>query len=474
MALSKHLAIDLGAESGRLIVGTIQDGKVSLQEVHRFTNRQVKIFNSTYWNVLSLFQEIKEGIRLTVNAGHGDIQSIGIDTWGVDFGLVGQNGELLTFPHTYRDGRTNGIPEKVFQIIPEEQVYKRTGIQMMQINSLYQLYSLLMQDESLLKKCSKLLFMPDLFNYLLTGEAFSEYTIASTSQMLNVGSKNFDKGLLSDLGIPTEIFASILQPGTVVGKLLPEIAIQTGIGEIDVIAVGSHDTASAVAAVPATGDNWAYLSSGTWSLIGIETEEPIIDPALRQSFTNEGGISGKYRFQSNTTGLWFIQEIRKCWAKQGESFNYDEINNLAAEASDSDTILDPDDKLFLNPPDMIEAIEKYCRKTNQIFPASKGELIRMVLKSLSHRYSRIIERIESVSGKCIETINIVGGGSQNDLLNQMTADSTGKIVKAGPVEATSLGNILIQAIAKGRLKSIDEAREMIANSFQLAIYNPAR
>lgn len=472
MAVSKFLAIDLGASSGRVIVGILENGKISLEEVHRFPNGQVHLFNSSYWNVFSLFEEIKKGLALASEKGHSDIESIGIDTWGVDFGLIGKNGQLLEMPHTYRDLRTDGITEKVFEKISNDEVYGITGIQLMQINSLYQLYSLKLHNQPLLDLCDKLLFMPDIFSYFLTGEKKSEYTIASTSQMLNTKTKTFDEKIFSTLGLSQSICAPIVMPGTVIGKLLPEIAKETGLKEIDVVAVGCHDTASAVAAVPAVGNNWAYLSSGTWSLIGIETEEPVIDLSLQNSFTNEGGVGGKIRFLNNTMGLWFIQEIKKSWERNGENLSFDEITKSASLAKEFVAVIDPDDKLFMNPPDMVEAIKEFCLKTNQDKPQTKGEFARVVLESLALKYKTILEKIEKLSNKKIEKLHIVGGGTQNELLNQLTANATGKQVAAGPIEATALGNIMVQAIAKGKIESLQKGREIIAKSFPVKIFEP--
>lgn len=472
MAVSKYLAIDLGAESGRVIVGIFDGQQIRLEEVHRFPNKQVKIFNGNYWNVLSLFEEIKKGLLLAVEKGYGDIESIGIDTWGVDFGLIDKNGQLLGMPHTYRDSRTDGIPEKVYEKISSDEIYGITGIQLMQINSLYQLYSLKLFNKELLNNCSKILFMPDLFNYLLTGVMKSEYTIASTSQMVNSKTRSFDEKIFSELGIPKNITAPIVEPGTVIGKLLPEIAKEVGLNEVDVIAVGCHDTASAVAAVPAEGKDWAYLSSGTWSLIGIETDEPVIELSLKNNFTNEGGVGGKTRFLHNTMGLWFIQALRKSWGGKGDTLTYEEITELASVAKEFAAVIEPDDKLFLNPEDMVEAIEKYCEQTNQDKPKTKGEFARVVLESLALKYKMILEKIENVSNKKIEKLHIVGGGSQNELLNQLTANAAKKKVLAGPVEATALGNVIVQAIAKNKIESLNKAREIVSNSFPLKTYTP--
>jgi rhamnulokinase len=472
MAVSKFLAVDLGAESGRVIVGILEDQKFSVKEIHRFPNEQIHKNNSSYWDVPFLFKEIKKGMLQAVQKGHGDIESMGVDTWGVDFGLIGKNGELLELPHSYRDNRTKGIPEKVFGAISSDEIYQRTGIQIMQINSLYQLYSVKLENETLLSKCDKLLFTPDLFNYFLTGKKKCEYTIASTSQMLNSETKTFDEFIFSKLELPINIMAPIIRPGTIVGKLRPEISHETMLKSIDIVGVGCHDTASAVAAVPASGEDWAFLSSGTWSLLGIETDGPIIELSLKNNFTNEGGVYGKMRFISNTMGLWFLQEIKKNWENSGEQYDYDEIMQMAKSAEEFICNINPDDPAFINPADMVEAIRDYCVRTNQEFPKTKGGLVRSILESLALRYKTILDKIEKISERKINKLHILGGGSQNGFLNQLTADATGKEVIAGPIEATALGNIIVQAIAKRKIESLEKAREIISSSFPQKFYKP--
>jgi rhamnulokinase len=472
MSASKFLAIDLGAESGRVIVGILEEDRISVEEIHRFPNQLIRKDNSCYWDFPFLFKEIKKGMSEAAGKGHVEIESMGIDTWGVDFGLIGKSGELLGLPHSYRDNRTIGIPEKVFNIISSEVIYQRTGNQIMQINSLYQLYSIKLSKETLLDRCDKLLFIPDLFNYFFTGEKRSEYTIASTSQLLNAEARTFDEFIFSKLELPIDIMAPIVKPGNLIGKLLPEISKETLIGPIDMFAVGCHDTASAVAAVPASRDDWAFLSSGTWSLLGIETDDPIIDPSLKNNFTNEGGVNNKVRFISNTPGLWFLQEIKKSWERNGEEYSYDQIIEMAKSADEFVFNINPDDPAFINPADMVEAIKDYCIRTDQEFPQAKGGLIRSVLESLALRYKLILDKIEKVSGKKINKLHIVGGGSRNDFLNQLTADATEKKVIAGPVEATALGNIIVQAIARRKIESLDKAREIISSSFSQKFYRP--
>ncbi len=473
MSISKYLAFDFGAESGRAVVGILDGGKISIEEIHRFPNRQTKILGHLHWDVLALFEEIKTGLRIAVQKGHRDIESIGIDTWGVDFGLVDKNNAILSFPYCYRDSRTDGIMEQVFGIIPKDEIYSITGIQFMQLNSIYQLYSARLSNEDLLGCCDKILFMPDLFNFMLTGIKKSEYTIASTSQLLNVKTKSFDDRIFSALGIRQDIMAPIVMPGTVIGRLLPEIGSAVGLGDVDVVAVGCHDTASAIAAVPAQQANWAYLSSGTWSLIGIETPEPVITgQSLKNNFTNEGGVFGTIRLLSNVMGLWLLQQTRKSWEEHRENFSYDQLARLALDAEEFRSIVDPDDVSFLNPPDMPEAIAHFCRRTGQPVPASKGEFVRCILESLALKYKSVIGSINEMTGRTIKRLHIVGGGSQNEILNQFTADACGIPVIAGPVEATAIGNILVQAIARGKIKSLREGRKIVSDSFQVKFYEP--
>jgi len=473
MASSKYLAFDYGAESGRAIVGILEENKITIEEIHRFRNKQIQIFHNNYWNIFNLVEELKKGIKIAVKKGHNDIESLGVDTWGVDFGILDKDGKLLELPHSYRDPRTEGMPAKVFKIVPPDEIYARTGIQFMQINSLYQFYAIKKMKEHKLRRGKKLLFMPDLINYFLTGAMNSEYTIASTSQFLNVFEKQFDRELLSKLNLPHEILAPIIKPGHIIGKMHKEIAAETGI-DADVIAVGCHDTASAVAAVPAEGENWAYLSSGTWSLIGIENDKPIINQQFQNDFTNEGGVGDKIRFLRNTMGMWLIQRLKKTWEKDGNTYDYPVIAKMASEAEPFKCFVNPDSKLFSNPADMEKAVDEFCAKTGQKKPESKGEYARAIYESLALKYKLILQMIENASGRKIEKLHIVGGGAQNELLNRLTADAAGIPVLAGPVEATALGNILVQAIAKKKVKSIEHAREIVKNSFEIKTYMPGK
>ncbi len=473
MPVSKFLAFDFGAESGRAIAGILKEGRITLEEVHRFPNKQININDHIHWDIFYLFDEIRMGLHLAAKAGHSDIESIGVDTWGVDFGFVNKNKEIAGYPFAYRDSRTNGIMGKVFEKIPAREIYRRTGTQIMQINSLYQLYSAKLSGDKNLTEGNKLLFMPDLFNFFLTGEMRSEYTIASTSQLLNINTRIFDDEIFRSLNLPKEITVPLIQPGNIVGKLREEIADSSGIRNADVIAVGCHDTQSAIAAIPAAENDWAYISSGTWSLVGVELPEPIIsDEAMKKNFTNEGGVYDTITFHSNVMGLWLLQELRKGFEKKGGKIDYDKLMNIANEAEEFRSIINPDDAAFLNPEEMSAAIRGFCFRTKQPSPESKGEHVRCVLESLALKYRKVIKQIERMTGKRIEKIQIVGGGSRNNLLNQFTADACGVPVAAGPVEATALGNILVQAVARGKIESIGRGREIIADSFPVRLFLP--
>lgn len=473
MSTAKFLAFDFGAESGRAILGTLDGKKIKLEEIHRFPNRQIIVSGHIHWDIPYLFDEIKKGLAFTAEKGHKELLGIGIDTWGVDFGLIGRDNQVLGNPYAYRDSRTDGMIKKAFKRMPKEEIYSCTGIQFMQFNSIYQLLSMVETKNPLLDISKTLLFMPDLFNYLITGKKYSEYTIASTSQLLNAEKKDWEPEVFNKLDLPIDIMAPVVQPGTVIGQLLPDIAREAGVLPVEVIAPACHDTASAVAAVPAQLKNWAYLSSGTWSLLGVEVDEPVINKeSLQNNFTNEGGVNGKIRFLRNTMGLWLLQRCVSSWNQKGESLSCDELGNLAAEALSFKCIIDPDDRMFLNPPDMLSAIVEFCKKTHQPVPEKKGEFVRCIFESLALKYRFIIEKIKTMRTKPIEMLYIVGGGSQNELLNQFSANATRLPVIAGPVEAAAIGNILVQAIAKKELEGIEEGRKLVSCSFTLKSYKP--
>jgi rhamnulokinase len=467
-----YLALDLGAESGRAMLARLTDRRLELKELHRFANIPVQIPTGLYWDTLRLFHEMCEGLRIAARSVE-DLDGIAIDTWGVDFGLLSADGELLHMPRHYRDARTLGTLEEVFAAVPRAEVFRQTGIQFMEINSLYQLWVYQRDAPELLSRVSKLLFMPDLFNYFLTGTYAAERTIASTSQFYNPVKKGFATDMLRKLGITSSFFPDLMDPGTELGPVLPYVADRCALKhDTCVYTTGSHDTASAVAAVPAAGnDGWCYISSGTWSLMGVETEAPIINEAsLEANFTNEVGVDNRIRFLKNIPGLWVLQECRRAWTKQGEDYSYAELMERAAASRPSSTIIDLD--RFISPGSHPERICAHCRETGQEIPPDPGAMTRVILQSLAERYRQVLETLERLTGKSIETIHIVGGGSHNKLLNQFTADRTGRRVVAGPAEATAAGNALTQAMGSGDLQSLDEIREVVRQSFELEQFTP--
>lgn len=466
-----YLALDLGAESGRAILAQVAKGKIELQELHRFPNIPVQLPTGLYWDTLRLFHEIGEGIHAGAKAVD-EIDGIAIDTWGVDFGLIGPDGELLHMPRHYRDSRNVGVSKQVSEFLSREEIFRQTGIQFMDINSLNQLWVMRRDSPDLLQRAAKLLFMPDLFNYFLTGTYVSERTIASTSQFYNAVKKGFATDMLRSLGIAGSFFAELVDPGTELGPVLPYLADRCGLThDTPVYTTGSHDTASAVAAVPALGDGWCYISSGTWSLMGIETETAIInDASLEANFTNEIGVAGTVRFLKNIPGLWVLQECRRAWAKAGLEYSYAQLTDQASASKRTDTILDLDQ--FISPGDHPERIRDFCVKSGQEVPSDVGAIARVVLQSLADRYSKVLDLLEELTGKSINTIHIVGGGSRNALLNQMVADRTQRRVVAGPVEATAIGNALTQAMGNGQINSLEEIRAFVRGSFELEEFTP--
>lgn len=460
-----YLAIDFGGGSGRVIAGKLENGKFEMELIHRFPNRQVRLGNHVYWDFLALFEDMKTGLKMAGAKGL-KVDGIAIDTWGVDFGLIDQDGNLLGNPVCYRDARTKGMPEEVFKQIDPSAHYAINGTQVMEINTLFQLYSLKKANSPQLEKAAHLLFTPDLFSYYLTGEANNEYTIASTSELLNASTKDWDWETIDQLGLPRHIFGKIVMPGTVRGKLRRDIAEETGLGEVDVIAVGSHDTASAVAAVPATEDEYpmAFISSGTWSLLGVEIEKPILtEEARKAEFTNEGGIGGRITFLQNITGLWIMQRLMAEWKENGEEQQFDIILPLAEEAH-INAIIPVDDAAFQNPASMQQAIINYCATHQLQVPQTKAEIVRCVLQSLAAKYAEATAHLNEMLPQPIKCMHIIGGGSQNKLLNRLTSEALGVPVIAGPIEATGMGNILTQALAKGEIKDIDELRAVVRQS----------
>lgn len=462
----RFLAFDCGATSGRGMLATFSGGRFVIEEVYRFPSEKVRKDGRLYWDVFAMRDHFVTCLKALGSQGICP-DAIGIDTWGVDFGLLGADGKLLDLPRCYRDPYTAGIPEKVYGIIPREQLYARTGIQMMDFNTIFQLYAQSQAGDEALKKADALLFMPDLLSYLLTGNKICEYTDASTSGMMDPSSRQFDTALLKELGLRTEMLLPIVQAGTRIGVLSPEIQKETRLGPVPVIAVAGHDTASAIAAVPATDEHFAYLSSGTWSLMGIEVPEPIINEAsARLNFTNEGGIEGTTRFLKNITGMWLLEECRRVWKQEGKDYSHPELIAMARAERDFAGRIQPDDPRFAAPDNMVEAI------VSVIGPASDAQLVSCIYHSLADRYKEVLAMLQAFSPFRIDKLHIIGGGSINGLLNQWTADAVGLPVVAGPSEATAIGNIMIQAQAAGWVKDRREMRRMIADTFSVKTFMP--
>lgn len=471
MTNRRMLAIDLGASSGRGIIGSFDGRHISLNEIHRFPNDPVNAAGGFWWDTLRLLHEIKTAV---LNASHdGGVDTIGIDTWGVDYGYIDKRGALLSNPYHYRDTRTDGVPEEVFRVVPWEEVYGVTGIQSMNFNTLYQLAADLRDRPWIVEAADKLLFTPDLLGYFLTGERRSEYTIASTGAVLDARTRDFAYPLLEKLGIPSRLFCPIAEPGSELGALLPSVNAETGATNARVISIASHDTASAVLSVPAEGEDFLYISSGTWSLMGIESRVPVItDVSRKYSFTNEGGAFGTYRILKNIMGLWLEQESRRQWKREGISVTFDELSAMALASKPLQSIINPDDELFSPAGDMPERIRTYCRTTGQHVPENMGEIVRCIFESLALRYRWTAEKLEEITGRRYPVINIVGGGTKEDMLSRFAADASGRTVCAGPVEATALGNIAMQMIASGELSDIREARRVIRDSFAVKTFEP--
>ncbi len=472
-SVRKILAFDLGAESGRGILGLFDGSRVQLDVIHRFPNGPVRTLDTLHWDVLRLHVEMLATMRMC--AAKGGVDSIGIDTWGVDFALLGRDGSLLGNPRHYRDSHTEGIMEATFARVSRAEMFAATGIQFMRFNSLFQLLALQRDGSPILESARHLLMIPDLFHYLWTGMKVNELTDASTSQMLDPATCSWAYPLVQSLGLSTDLLGSIVKPGTVLGPLRGSIAAETGLSPVPVIATATHDTAAAVAAVPASGDNWAYISSGTWSLMGVELDRPRVGPdALAANFTNEIGFGGTVRFLKNIMGLWLVQECRRAWARAGQDLGYDELTRLAASASAFGPIVDPDHESFVFPSSMPVALADYCRRTGQVVPEGVGPIVRCALESLALRYRWVLGKLEQLTNKRIEFIHIVGGGGQNELLCQLAADCCDRVVMAGPVEATAIGNVLVQAVGLGLIGSLAQAREVVSRSFSPTRYEPRR
>jgi rhamnulokinase len=468
------LAFDLGASSGRALLGSLKNNKLEINEIHRFTNRMILIHGHFFWDIFELFRELKIGLSKCVREFHIQPESIGIDTWGVDYALVTKDGQLAGIPYAYRDSRTNNSMEEFFRLMPRKETYMLSGIQFMQFNTLFQLFSAYNSKLEMMKVADSMLFMPDALSFLFTGIRKNEYTIASTSQMIKPGKQEWETRLLEAAGIPAGLVGDIVLPGTILGPLLPEVCAETGSEAIPCIAVASHDTASAIASVPAGEGNWAYISSGTWSLMGVESQVPLVsEETLSLNFTNEGGVDGTIRFLKNIMGLWLIQECKRKWDEESP-LSWSEIVEMSTSVPPFVSLIDPDDLSFLNPPDMPEAIREYCRRTNQPVPSTQGAIARCVYESLALKYKFTLEQIEKIIRYPVERIHIIGGGANNRFLCQLTADATGLPVLAGPVEATAIGNILTQARGMGYVESLREMREIVSESCETIQYLPSR
>jgi rhamnulokinase len=464
-----HLAFDFGAESGRAVLGRLRNGVISIEEVCRFANEPVAYGGSLHWDVARLWHEVRKALAQLESV---EITSIGVDTWGVDYALLGDRGELLQNPYHYRDTRTVGIMEEVLQKIAKEEIYRETGIQFMPINTLYQLYAAARQTAGILEAAKTLLTIPDLFHYWLTGKAVCEFTNATTTQMVNPVKRAWATDLLARLGLPADLPAPLVESGSEIGPLLPDVAGKSEASRTKVIAPASHDTGSAVAAIAAR-DGTAFLSSGTWSLVGIELDAPVITPeALRMNFTNEGGVGGTTRLLKNVMGLWILQSCIRHWKAHGKPCDYESLMEMAATEPAFAHLVDPDDGSFLRAADMPAAIDEFCRRTHQPAPARPGAYVRAILESLALKYRLVLRNLEQVAGQRIHQIRIIGGGCKNKLLNQFTADASGRAVLAGPVEATAIGNIAVQILATGGAASLREVRTMVDRSFKAESFAP--
>ena len=461
-------AVDLGATSGRTILGSFTEEGISLKEINRFPNHLIEVGGHFYWDIYALYHHIIEGLKLAAQADE-PITSIGIDTWGVDFVCLGKDGQLLRQPYAYRDPHTDGAPEAFFSRVSRSEVYAKTGIQGMNFNTLFQLDTLRRHRDSALEACHKILFVPDALSYMLTGEMVTEYTIASTGQLVDAQKRRLDPELLQAVGLTEEHFGRFVYPGEKIGVLTEEVQRITGLGAVPVIAVAGHDTGSAVAAVPAVNPNFAYLSSGTWSLMGVETPHPVINAETEKlNFTNEGGVEGSIRLLKNICGMWLLERCRLNWGNT----SYPELIAEANACQAFRSLINPDDPCFANPADMENTIREYARKTGQPVPETRGQVVRCIFESLALRYRQVLENLRSLAPNPIDTLHVIGGGSRNDLLNQFTANAIGIPVVAGPSEATAMGNILMQSIAAGQADSVATMRQNISKSIPLKRYEP--
>jgi rhamnulokinase len=473
-SVTQYLAVDLGASNGRMLAAGWDGNRFALREVHRFDNVPVAVMGHLYWDALRLWGEVKTGISRHVTMTHGSVSGLGVDSWGVDFALLDPDGRLLGNPYHYRDPRTDGVMDDALERVPRASLYEVTGIQLMQINTLFQLYSMVRARDAQLAAADVLLPIPNLFNYWLSGTQAAEYTHATTTQCLDVRERRWATELLAKLEIPLGILPSLVEAGSVLGPLRPDVAAEVGLSSpVPVVAVGCHDTASAVVAIPGLDSKSVYISSGTWSLMGVERQGPVVtERALESGFTNEGGVGGTIRLLKNITGLWLVQECRRQWQREGAHYTWDELFAAAERAEPFRSLVDPDAQDFLSPPDMPAAIRDACIRSGQPAPESVGQTVRCCLESLAVRYRATLEDLEALVEHPLDAIHVVGGGSQNRLLCQLTADACERPVEAGPVEAAALGNIMVQAIATGELASISDGRSAVGGSVKRTSYEP--
>ncbi len=473
-AKKRFIAFDLGAESGRCVVGELSDRKLRLHEVHRFTTPSIECMGHFYWNVLGIYQELEKGLSNAVSEFGDTFDGVSLDTWGVDYVLLDPDGRLLGYPYHYRDSRTDDMIRKASETLPRAEIYHHTGIQFMQFNTLFQFVAEQQQQLNLLEIADRFLPVPNYLLYLLSGEMKAEYTHASTSQMCNPRTRDWSWELIEAFGFPGAIFPEMVEPGTQIGTIHPPLAEKTGISpDTPVIATATHDTAAAVVSMPAPGDHWAYLSSGTWSLMGVELEAPLItENSLQYNYTNEGGAEGTTRFLKNIMGLWPLQETKRYWEEQGKEYTYDELQSLAAETDPAEAWVDVNDNRFLKPGNMPEKILTFLEETGQSYREEDDWIVRCILESLAIKYRQTVKELEELTGHTIQRLHAVGGGIQNELLNQLTADAIGRPVIAGPVEGTAAGNIGVQAIASGAIEDLAAFREVVAHSFPTSTYRP--
>ena len=478
MANESYLAVDLGASSGRVLAGHFDGEQLKFDEISRFGNGPVRVGKSRYWDLLALWSSILGSLREAAQRSSASYRSLGVDTWGVDFGLLGRGDELLGNPYHYRDSRTDGIFEKAFDTVSKEEIFAETGLQFMPFNTLFQLLAMRLGNSPLLESADTLLLMPDLFHWMLTGVKANEFTNATTTQFFNPATRDWSRNLLGRFDLPTKMLGHLIEPGTELGPLLPAVIEETGLRDTVAVAPGTHDTASAVVAVPAESalsdrPDWCYISSGTWSLMGVELPGPLATPeCLRLNFTNEGGVGGTIRLLKNIAGLWLVQECRRVWEHAGKRWSWDELSRLATEARPLAALVDPNDPSLMAPADMPQAIRDFCSRTGQWVPDSEGAVIRCALESLALKYREVLESLETLVSTQIKTIHLVGGGVHNRFLCQATADAANRLVVAGPVEATAMGNLLVQAMSAGRLASVAEIRAVVRRSSALERYEP--